>query len=42
MAGSRTFRGGAWRVLAFAMVCELGLAYGVTAVMTRIFSGFLR
>jgi hypothetical protein len=28
------------RLLAFAMVCAPGLAYGVTAEMTRIWSGF--
>ena len=28
------------RMLAFAMVCGPALAYGVTAVITRILSGF--
>jgi hypothetical protein len=37
-AGAVTFRAGAW--LTLSMVCEPGLACGVTAVMTCILSGF--
>src|SRR6516162_1112629 len=37
-SGAATFRAGAW--LTFSIVCEPGLAYGVTAVMTCILSRF--
>jgi hypothetical protein len=39
--GAATFRAGAW--LTFSIVCEPGLACGVTAVMTDLYLvGFLR
>jgi hypothetical protein len=36
--GAAIFRAGAWVI--FSIVCEPGLACGVTAVMTCILSGF--